>query len=81
MTTIALGNNAYWAYSYPLEPSYPLAIVHHGRIFSSKEHPLLEGRLVWAAFDGTVDLGDRPLRCLRDDRQSTLFILLKKGGC
>jgi hypothetical protein len=33
-----------------------------------------------AALDGTVDLSDGPLRCLRDDRHSTLFVLMKEGG-
>jgi hypothetical protein len=35
---------------------------------------------VLATLDVTVDLSGRPLRCLRDGRHSTLFVLLKEGG-
>jgi hypothetical protein len=35
---------------------------------------------VWAALDGNIDLSNGSLRCLHDDRHSTLLVLVKKGG-
>jgi hypothetical protein len=35
---------------------------------------------MWAALDCNFDLSGDPLHCLHDDRQSTLFVLTKKGG-